>query len=222
MSVKFIKKFINCKDIPINSIIGNFEDDNTLFTLHKQIFEIKSHKNLLQITNIQDSKFKNYSYKILKDDLTNAWFLTSNDLLILTIMDKDYYKIELFLAENTQYIFCVYKIINAYILICVSHTIDKIKNPTAFLYDNHCIYSHLLLSKLLNSFIVLNDSFLDTCIVGENNEKYDQYKKFTNIKMVYEKLLGKGVINKDLLDLSNIISAIKNHYKFLPKHFLFI
>lgn len=220
MSVKFIQKFIRCKDIPINNIMSNIDDINTIFALYKKIFEIKSYKKLLNIKNIKETQYKNYSYKILKDNVTGAWFLTSKDLVILTITDKEYDKIESYLSENTEYIFCVYKVLNAYILICVSHTVDEIKNLTSFLYDHHCIYSHILLSKIIDSFVVLNDSFMDTCVSA--NDNFEECKIFSKIKINYKKLLGKGIINQDLIDLSNIISSIKNNYNFLPKHFLLI
>lgn len=222
MGLLKIKKYLNLKDIGINDFLNNlemsFDDILEVYDNCKYITKIKKPFNFIEIKN---SDYKCLNYKILKDNNTDTWFLLCPKLIILTI-DHDIYENTLkeMEVDLKRMAFIVYKIVNQYIMICISHFSDELNDKIMFSFKNNSDRIYILLSQLLGSYVILNDSYLNTCEIDET-DNIEQIKLFKNIKMKYITIIGeKTNINQDLLDFSYLICSIKNNYKFLPKHYL--
>lgn len=211
------------KRLPINVVLCDLynmtqENQITEFTdLNQSIEKL----NFLPTTNMQTIRngflftYLDLSYEIIKETLTDTYFINFPNIVILHILEEDYPK---FLEKhmcNPDMLFISYKYDSVYSIICLSHLKSELMNKPflEFLYDNFSHPSFVVLSSLFTSFIVLNENY---------KRFYNRFtcNKILDNKIEYIELIGKGA-NKYphfelIIDFVN--SYIKNTY--LPTNYL--
>lgn len=224
MNHQYIQKFLKIKEISINKYFSNISDDFSFLNLQEFIFNLKNkNKNkLIKYNIIKTKKYNEYQYSIIKELNTNTWFLLIPELFIITIAHQDYQFVKNLLSSSI-YKFKIFKTITNYTLICISHTFSEIKETTKLLYNNKCIITYIILQKLLGSFLLLNESYIDTSLsYNDDNDILQSIKEFYDINIKYIDTIGNGKINNDLDEFVKIIFQIKKNYKYLPKHYFLL
>ena len=130
----------------------------------------------------------NITYQIVKDSFTETWFFTCNKLVILYISKNaidDFYNTWMF---SRIYKFVIYQDLEYYIVFCISHTSDQIRNYLDFLVNNNHNPKYLIFSCFLlnnnktnsshdlefvkyNEKMILNESAPVGFVVLNNNYK---------------------------------------------------
>lgn len=207
------------KKYKVNEFLSNFDKSASMDYIQYGIdfFNIYN-QEYINIMDYKKGKINNYTYKIIKDTITNTWFFTCKNILILYINKRDYEEFSL-LNQYSPYCFYVYKNESPYYtIICVSHTLSEIKNYLnqnnkdilSFYIDNLALIKYIILSEYINSFIILNTKY------QINPDKSTRTTTFT----LYN-IIGSNNTNTSILQ---ILEVIKHIYKIFnnnyPKHFL--
>ena len=217
--------FPKYKKLKLNKFLSRFKSSDISFDYLQygiDYFNIHN-ENYMNIIDYKKDKVGNFTYKIIKDTISNTWFFTCKNILILYINKKDY---EEFILLNQESPFCyyVYKTdLPYYILICTSHTISEIKkyldqhdkDIISFYNDNLVLIKYIILSEYLNSLIILNKKQH----IYNNNDQIVQSFNTTRTFTLYNKI-GCGYTNTNILQLIQVIKTIYNIFKYYPKHYL--
>jgi hypothetical protein len=168
--------------------------------------------NFLPTTNIQIIRsgflfsHLDLSYEIIRETLTNTYVINFPNIIILHIQESEYpYFLEKHM-NNSDMLFATYKYDSIYTIICLSHLKSELtmKPFLEFLYENHCDPSHLILTSVFASFVVLNENYKRfynrfTCskeldnkiryieLVGRGKNKYSQFQLIINYVNTYVK-----------------------------------
>lgn len=153
------------------------------------------------------------NYEITKEKLTNTFFISFPNIVILHVLEQDY---PLFLEKhkNSDMLFYSYKYDHVYHIICVSHLRSDIQTPfLEFLHENYCHPSFIVLSSRFSSFLVLNENY---------KQFYNRFtcNKFLDKRIKYQEEIGRGSYN--YLYLKYIIDFVNCYNKdaHLPTSYL--
>lgn len=191
--------------------------------------------NIIKKYNIYNIPFLNASnnitYQIVKDSFTETWFFTCDKLVILYISKNaidDFYNTWMF---SRIYKFVIYQDLEYYIVFCISHTSDQIRNYLEFLVNNNHNPKYLIFSCFLlnnnktnsshdlefvkyNQKMILNESAPVGFVVLNNN-----YKDINPKRMQFYKTLGYGKTNYTLFHLVKISFKLIQESRNLPVNY---
>lgn len=233
-----IKKYSKINRNYMIQFLKNFEyDDSDDFDIYNKINSLKYSicyfylhlSKYINTTIIKDFTIKttssvkvpqNITYQIVKDSFTETWFFTCDKLVVLHIHKNDIDDFYNTWKTSCFYKFVIYKDLEEYYVVyCISHTSDQIRNYLNFLVDNnhnprYLIFSCFLLNnnKTKISFdlefvnyirnMILNESTPVGFVVLNNNCKVCNLTKPK--RMQFYTTLGYGETNFDLDHLVKI------------------
>ena len=201
----------------------------------------ENYKNSLKLLPIKQIIQPTIKYNILKEQDTNTWFFVCDDLIIFYINFNDFEDFYLSFVYSHFKMF-VYKTHSHYIIFCVSHKPNEIKDIKSFLLYNNNDIRYTILSFFINNDLnnknkitknPTNDSTeYSKPIIYNNNLKYSgiiplniDYKslRINNIKkycLTFHSIIGLGVPQKQLVEtVSIILEYIKNN-TYLPCNYI--
>lgn len=236
------KKNAILKTSPLITFLKNFQiDPETSYT--EKTDKIKHHiryfdsyyKDLLKINVIKHFVFESIPYSIIKDEITETWFLTCTDLVILYIerTEIDQFKMDFLFSEIYNFIvyYDVYR--DCYIAFCLSHTKSQILNILPKLYINnkhhhkYFILSHFLLPSTQQNNDNDNDTYFSNIFIQQsvgfiilNKNVHNQCHTNFKSNLIYYDDVGFGTKIKILDNLISIILVITQCYKYLPINYI--
>jgi hypothetical protein len=179
------------------------------------------YKDSLKINVIKDFILKinneTISYSIIKESLTETWFLTCNDLVILYFDKAELEQFEMEFLFSEVYKFVIYYDNNrdCYIAFCLSHKKNEIINVLNNLYvNNNYHHKYFILSHFLRENRTLNRSNKnninnidtdETISIDSNEWCCDDEIYLNNLFMEYS--LGFIILNK------NVFNTYSNNLK---------
>jgi hypothetical protein len=230
--IQFLKKFKYDETDIFDTKIYDLKIFHLLFYLYLKKY---INTNIIKKYNIYNIPFLNASnnitYQIVKDSFTETWFFTCNKLVILYISKNaidDFYNTWMF---SRIYKFVIYQDLEYYIVFCISHTSDQIRNYLDFLVNNNHNPKYLIFSCFLlnnnktnsshdlefvkyNEKMILNESAPVGFVVLNNN-----YKGINPKRMQFYKTLGYGKTNHTLFHLVKISFKLIQESRNLPVNY---
>ena len=177
---------------------------------------------------------QNITYQIVKDSFTETWFFTCDKLVVLHIHKNDIDDFYNTWKTSCFYKFVIYKDLEEYyVVFCISHTSDQIRNYLNFLVSNnhdprYLIFSCFLLNnnktkisidlEFVNYIrnMILNESTPVGFVVLNNNCNPTKPKR-----MQFYTTLGYGETNFDLDHLVKIsLKLIKESVNLPVNYFI--
>lgn len=242
-----IKKYNNInKNIMIQFLKKFKYDESDIFDVNNKINHLKYYicyfylylkkyinTNIIKKYNIPFlNASNNITYQIVKDSFTETWFFTCDKLVILYISKyeiDDFYNTWMF---SRIYKFVIYQDLEYYVVFCISHTSDQIRNYLEFLVNNNYDPKYLIFSCFLlnnnktnishdiefvnyNKNTILNESEPVGFVVLNNNYKYNIKPK----RMQFYTTLGNGKINYTLVHLVKISLKLTTESENLPVNY---
>ena len=161
---------------------------------------------------VKHNEFLNYY--IFREQKSRAYIMSLPNLIIIVISKKNKTNIEdfeLLYNDSSEYLFNVYETERYYHIICISSYKSTEKEFDEWLLSNDADLKYITLTKLYNSFLIMNKLWYIPLNQGHYQFKY----KFI-------KIIGKGSINSLIQNnVNHCINLINNHYiNFLPSHYL--
>lgn len=243
-----IKKYSNINKNPMIQFLKKYKyDDFDDFDICNKIDNLKysiCYFYLYMKKYINTNIIKNYTftggnlkqditYQIIKDSFTETWFFTCNKLVILYIHKNnisDFYNTWIF---SRFYKFVIYKDLEYYVVFCISHSSDQIRNYLDFLVNNNHDPKYLIFSCFLlnnkkidssrdleiinyNRNIILKTSTPVSFVVLNNNYKYNMQKPK---RMQFYTTLGNGKSNSTLVHLVKISLKLIKESENLPVNY---
>jgi hypothetical protein len=155
-----------------------------------------------------------FDYYIFREQNSRAYIMSFPNLIIIVISKKSKTNIEdfeLLYNDSSEYLFNVYETERYYHIICVSAYKKTQEEFDEWLQSNDADLKYTTLTKLYNSFLIMNKIWYIPLQPGHYQFKY----KFI-------KTIGKGYINSLIQNTVNhCINLINNYYmNFLPSHYL--
>lgn len=203
-----LKKYIN------TNIIKKYNIDD----LEKKPYSLTIDSPFLNVSN-------NITYQIVKECFTETWFFTCNKLVVLYISKNEITDFYNTWINSRIYKFVIYQDLEYYVVFCISHTSDQIRNYLEFLVNNnhnpkYLIFSCFLLNTHIsnlnyNNTMILNTSTPVGFVVLNNNCKYNIQPK----RMQFYITLGHGKTNYTLAHLVKISLKLIREYKNLPVNY---
>jgi hypothetical protein len=178
----------------------------------KRLYDFDSLYFYLESNNcnlIKRSKYKNFNYEILSDNLTRTYFLSLPELFIMYIPEDKIQEFTEKYENDTQLEFVIYRRLKYVIVICSSHLINEIENKNSILF-NTCFSNYLSLTTKFSCFIIMNKSRIDI-----QNKKFKIENSDDN-KMKFVKKIGLGKSNPDILDFIDFINSVLYIHKHIP------
>ena len=199
--------------------------------------------NIIKTFNINTTSInvpQNITCQIVKDSFTETWFFTCDKLVVLHIHKDDIVDFYNTWMTSCFYKFVIYKDLEEYyIVFCISHTSNQIRNYLNFLVDNHhdpkyLIFSCFLLNNKTNANANTNtntntnaNTNTNTNVSGivapvgfvvlNNNCKYET--PFSLKRMQFYTTLGYGKTNFDLDHLVKISLKLIQESRNLPVNY---
>jgi hypothetical protein len=208
----------------------------------------ENYKNSLKLLPIKQIIQPTIKYNILKEQNTNTWFFVCDNIIVFHINFNDFEDFYLsFIYSEFKMIF--YKTHSHYIIFCVSHKPNEIKDIKSFLLYNNNDIRYTILSFFINNEgpkrLPINEKTeypaeypteypteYSKPIIYNNNLKYSgiiplniDYKslRINNIKkycLTFHSIIGLGVPQKQLVETVNIILEYIKNNTYLPCNYI--
>jgi hypothetical protein len=202
---------------------------------------IKNYTMMLHIDTKNIDTIDTPTYQIIKDSFTETWFFTCDKLVVLYIDKNEIADFYSKYISSHIYKFIIYKDSGNYVVFCISHTSDQIRDYLGFLVHNYYEPKYLLFSCFLNpnalrdtsndhisnqyldydTKMILNTSTPVGFVILNNNYKYNIKENYIpkTKRMEYYTTLGGGKENIILVNLVKIALKIVNESKYLPVNY---
>ena len=201
----------------------------------------ENYKNSLRLLPIKQNIQPIIKYNILKEQVTNTWFFVCDDIIIFYINFNDFEDFYLSFVYS-EYKMIVYKTHSHYIIFCISHKSNQIKDIKNFLLYNNNDIRYTILSFFINDETTTNETNKITKedveieyskpIIYNDNLKYSgiiplniDYKslRINNIKkycLTFHSIIGLGIPEKQLVEIVNVILEYIKNNTYLPCNYI--
>jgi hypothetical protein len=215
-STKQLDKHRALKRASVNRFLNQLNRDNCFYDDEdRKVFYMDSRdyfrtdlRPSLSMTDIQDGEVNGITYKIRREEKTNAWFFTCDKMLVLHIKPDFYDDFVFCQTMLDHYTFEVYKSSTHYIAFCTSNMCDEV-NMAKFMLDNECDLRYAVCASEMGSFILLNNSFIRSAF-------------FKDYKLTYVQHIGTKSNRSELEQVAKTAVSFVNASSHLPIHYMYL